>query len=176
MAVRATGTNRRSSVMVPPLFGHDAVENLAVSNHPELLPRHPLLHRRVRLEVARQLGQRIDLDAQRGDFGALVRELPPDGDPVRGAVLAAPDRQGEQTHAAGDPGNPCPRHKPYRWRPGQCATSRSSSSIRSSWLYFATRSPLQALPVLIWPRPGENARSGGSGATGSPERRELRLP
>src|SRR5438552_4203 len=118
MAVSATGTNRRSSVMLPPLFGHDAVEYLAVSNHPELLSRHPLLHCRVRLEVARQLGQRIDLDAQRGDFGALVRELPPDRDPVRGAVLAAPNREGEQSHATGDPGNPRPRHKPSRWRPG----------------------------------------------------------
>src|SRR5438552_541295 len=53
MAVRATGTNRRSSVMVPPLFGHDAVENLAVSNHPELLPRHPLPPRgAARLDLA----------------------------------------------------------------------------------------------------------------------------
>src|SRR2546422_1861183 len=109
-------TNRQTTraFMHPPLFGHDAVEYLAVSNHPELLSRHPFLHRRVRLEVMRQLGERIDLDAQRRDLGALVRELPPDRDPVRSAVFAAPDRQGEQSHAAGDPGNTRPRHKPYR--------------------------------------------------------------
>src|SRR5204863_1994253 len=56
--VRATtGINRPSSFIVPPLFGHDAVEYLAVSDHPELFPRHTLLHRGVRLEVMRQLGQ-----------------------------------------------------------------------------------------------------------------------
>src|SRR5439155_7675624 len=33
------------------LLGHDAVEYLAVSDHAELLPRHALLDRGVRLEI-----------------------------------------------------------------------------------------------------------------------------
>src|SRR3954469_2391955 len=57
MPARATPTNRPRSFILPPLFGHDAVEYPAVSDHPELLPRHTLLHRRVRLEVMRELGQ-----------------------------------------------------------------------------------------------------------------------
>ena len=34
-------------------------------------------------------------------------------------------------------------------RPRYCATSPSSSSMRSSWLYFATRSVREGAPVLI---------------------------
>src|SRR6266550_2417515 len=94
MPMAATGTNRRSRFTVPPLFGHDAVEYLAVSNHPELLARHALLQRR--------------------DLSALVRELPPDRNPIRGAVLAAPDREREQAHAARETGHSGACHKPYR--------------------------------------------------------------
>src|SRR2546427_8995259 len=52
-----TKTARTRVFMMPPLFGHDAVEYLAVSDHAELLPRHALLHRGIRLQVVRQLGQ-----------------------------------------------------------------------------------------------------------------------
>src|SRR6266545_5378465 len=87
---RATGTNRPSCFMMPPSFGHDAVQYLAVSDHAELLPRHALLDRGVRLEIMGQLGQRIDLHAQRRHFRLLLRQLTPDGDPVRGAVFPTP--------------------------------------------------------------------------------------
>ncbi len=57
IAATATGANLRSLFMVPPSFGHDAVQYLAVSNHSELLPRDALLHRGVGFQVVRQLGQ-----------------------------------------------------------------------------------------------------------------------
>src|SRR5213593_2952000 len=52
----------KRAFMEPPLFGHDAVEHLAVSNHPELFARDALLDRGVGLEIMRQLGERIDID------------------------------------------------------------------------------------------------------------------
>src|SRR5262249_7993928 len=44
-------------------------------------------------------------------------------------------------------------------RPAYVARLPSSSSIRSSWLYFATRSERLAEPVLICPEPVATARS-----------------
>ena len=44
-------------------------------------------------------------------------------------------------------------------RPGYDASGPSASSIRSSWLYFATRSVRDGAPVLIWPQPVATARS-----------------
>ena len=47
------------------------------------------------------------------------------------------------------------RSRSYRLKkaslPRNCATSPSSSSMRSSWLYLATRSVREGAPVLIWP-------------------------
>src|SRR3954453_18450085 len=38
-------------------------------------------------------------------------------------------------------------------RPGKVASAPSASSMRSSWLYFATRSEREGAPVLICPQP-----------------------
>src|SRR5690242_2462101 len=43
--------------------------------------------------------------------------------------------------------------------PRYSAVSPSSSSIRRSWLYFATRSLRASAPVLIWPQLVATARS-----------------
>ena len=44
-------------------------------------------------------------------------------------------------------------------RPAKRAMGPSSSSMRRSWLYFATRSVRDAEPVLIWPQLVATARS-----------------
>ncbi len=94
------------------LFGHDAVEYLAVSDHSELLTGHTLLHRGIRLEVARQLCQGIELDAEGRHARTLVRELPPDRDPVGRAVFPAPHGEREQPDTPRDPGNADSGHRP----------------------------------------------------------------
>ena len=54
--------------------------------------------------------------------------------------------------------------------PGYCATSKSSSSMRSSWLYFATRSEREGAPVFIWQVLSATARSAIVVSAVSPER------
>ena len=58
-------------------------------------------------------------------------------------------------------------------QPGYSARPPSSSSIRSSWLYFATRSVRAGAPVLIWPAPVATARSAIVVSSVSPERCEM---
>ena len=55
------------------------------------------------------------------------------------------------------------------------ALAPSSSSMRSSWLYLATRSERLAEPVLIWPAPVATARSAMVVSSVSPERCEMTL-
>ena len=55
-------------------------------------------------------------------------------------------------------------------RPGQEATSPSSSSIRRSWLYLAVRSPRASDPVLICPAFTATARSATKVSSVSPDR------
>src|SRR6185369_12135972 len=55
-------------------------------------------------------------------------------------------------------------------RPAYRAASSSSSSIRSSWLYLATRSLRAGAPVLIWPQLVATARSAIVTSSVSPER------
>src|SRR5262249_61610509 len=55
-------------------------------------------------------------------------------------------------------------------RPGKVASAPSCSSMRSSWLYFATRSERDGAPVLIWPQPVATARSAIVVSSVSPER------
>src|SRR5215471_5601852 len=57
--------------------------------------------------------------------------------------------------------------------PGKRAAPPSSSSILSSWLYFAMRSVREAEPVLIWPAPVATARSAIKASSLSPERCEI---
>ena len=54
--------------------------------------------------------------------------------------------------------------------PGYSATSPSSSSMRSSWLYLATRSVRLGAPVLIWPAFRATAMSAMVASSVSPER------
>src|ERR1700754_2055931 len=58
-------------------------------------------------------------------------------------------------------------------RPGNSASAPSASSIRSSWLYFATRSDRDGAPVLIWPQPVATARSAIVVSSVSPERCDI---
>src|SRR5262249_44566519 len=54
--------------------------------------------------------------------------------------------------------------------PGYAASPPSASSIRSSWLYLATRSEREGAPVLICPHPVATARSAIVVSSVSPER------
>src|SRR5262245_34451981 len=58
-------------------------------------------------------------------------------------------------------------------RPGYSASPPSASSIRSSWLYFATRSLRDGAPVLICPHPVATARSAIVVSSVSPERCDM---
>src|SRR6185437_6909179 len=60
-------------------------------------------------------------------------------------------------------------------RPGKRARGPSSSSMRSNWLYLATRSVRLAEPVLIWPALVATARSAMKVSSVSPERWEMML-
>ena len=71
---------------------------------------------------------------------------------------------------------PDPPPNPYRLnarRPGYSASAPSASSIRSSWLYFATRSVRDGAPVLICPHPVATARSAIVTSSVSPERWDI---
>src|SRR5215217_1865707 len=58
-------------------------------------------------------------------------------------------------------------------RPGYSASAPSASSMRSSWLYFATRSEREGAPVLICPQPVATARSAIVVSSVSPERCDI---
>src|SRR3954464_13517896 len=58
-------------------------------------------------------------------------------------------------------------------RPGYVASAPSASSIRSSWLYFATRSERDGAPVLICPQPVATARAAIVVSSVSPERCDI---
>ena len=60
-----------------------------------------------------------------------------------------------------------------RFGPGRLASAPSASSIRSSWLYLATRSERDGAPVLIWPQPVATARSAIVVSSVSPERWDM---
>ena len=57
-------------------------------------------------------------------------------------------------------------------RPAYAAASPSISSMRSSWLYLATRSVRAGAPVLIWPAFVATAMSAIVVSSVSPERWE----
>merc|ERR1719151_505676 len=76
--------------------------------------------------------------------------------------------------AAGGPVRP---HTPLRkLAPANLALVPNSSSIRSSWLYFARRSDLQGAPVLIWPVPSPTTRSAMKQSSVSPDLCETMVP
>src|SRR5437868_10187452 len=60
--------------------------------------------------------------------------------------------------------------------PGKAAASPRSSSMRRSWLYFATRSDRAGAPVLIWPQLVATARSAMVVSSVSPERWDITAP
>src|SRR6202034_995322 len=57
--------------------------------------------------------------------------------------------------------------------PRNAADSSSDSSMRSSWLYLATRSERAGAPVFIWPHPVATARSAMVVSSVSPERCDI---
>ena len=59
--------------------------------------------------------------------------------------------------------------------PGYDAAGPRRSSMRSSWLYLAVRSPRAGAPVLICPAPVATARSAMKVSSVSPERCEMML-
>src|SRR5690606_24880747 len=90
---------------------------------------------------------------------------PPD---VEEIVLAAED--GEVGGGDDDGGEEEVAASHSAFRPGYSAVSASSSAMRRSWLYFATRSVRLALPVLICPARVATARSAMNVSSVSPER------
>src|SRR5581483_10749319 len=58
-------------------------------------------------------------------------------------------------------------------QPGYVALDPSCSSMRSSWLYLATRSERAGAPVLIWPVPSATARSAIVESSVSPDRCDM---
>src|SRR5690606_6880939 len=58
-------------------------------------------------------------------------------------------------------------------RPAYTAASSRISSMRSSWLYLATRSERAGAPVLIWPQLVATARSAMVTSSVSPERCDI---
>src|SRR6516225_1949896 len=92
------------------------------------------------------------------------------------------DHHGQHRSPAGEPGPVGWRwppavghHGPGRvrgkaGRPAYSAASSSTSSIRSSWLYLATRSVRAGAPVLSWPQLVATARSAMVVSSVSPDR------
>src|SRR5439155_418212 len=78
----------------------------------------PAVTGQVRLQVVRQFVERINLHPQPRHGGPLLGELAPHREPVRGAVLPAPQGEARQRHRAGEGGEAGTAHRPYRWRPG----------------------------------------------------------
>src|ERR1043165_2044804 len=58
-------------------------------------------------------------------------------------------------------------------RPGNVASAPRASSMRRSWLYFATRSERDGAPVLICPQPVATARSAIVTSSVSPDRCDI---
>src|SRR5207249_2598308 len=88
--------------------------DLPFANHPELLPRRPLLRRRVRLERAGKSVERIERRLEITHRLALLRELALQLEPVHGAVLSRLKRESREHDGAGDAGDAGTGHKPYR--------------------------------------------------------------
>src|SRR2546429_4466638 len=155
---------------------HQPIQNLSRPDHPELLPRRALLRHGIGLERPRRAPQRVELHLHRPHRRPLLGELAPQLQPVERAVFPALEGQRQQHDGRHDPREFQPAHSPYSPLPGKNATSPSSSAMRSSWLYFATRSVRDALPVLICPTPVATARSAMKVSSVSPERCEITAP
>src|SRR4026207_1611899 len=112
----------------------------------------------------------VDRRAREGD--GVVRLLMPDTPPV----------EHDENDRCGSGVRPL-RHRAIArsrsWRmaaiPAYRAGAASSSSILSSWLYFATRSVRLSEPVLICPAPVPTARSAMVVSSVSPDRCEMTL-
>src|SRR5690349_7003502 len=155
---------------------YQPVEDLPVPDHSELLPRRPLLRRRIILQRPRVARQRIELRLELPHRVPLGAEPLPQRPPVLGRVFAAIHREPRQHHRGDQPGGLGLPHRPYNCRPAYSPTSPTSSAIRKSWLYFATRSVRDPEPVLIWPTPEATAKSAINVSSVSPERCEMTAP
>src|SRR5215472_15910786 len=118
--------------------------------------------------------QPAQLDIQRVLLRAELADLPALGDVLAHRVGESQhDRADHRREDRGPAGEPRPRsvlsglahqapaavNRGNAPAPAYAAASSSSSSIRSSWLYLATRSDRQGAPVLIWPQFSATARS-----------------
>ena len=92
-------------------------------------------------------------DGQRADAGSARRAS---GERRRGGALLMSAAHGRERRAARN-----------------AADSPRSSSMRSSWLYLATRSERAGAPVLIWPQLVATARSAIVVSSVSPERCDI---
>src|SRR4051812_41669007 len=96
------------------------------------------------------------------------------GELDRVVLLVVPQSPPVQDHeyerAAVHPAHQRPASCRMAERPAYFAAPPSSSSMRSNWLYFATRSVRLAEPVLIWPALVATARSAIVTSSVSPDR------
>src|SRR6266576_2159792 len=155
---------------------HQPVEDLPVPDHPELLPRRPLLRRRIIFEGPRIPRQRIQLRLELPHRVPLGHQPHSQRPPVLGRIRPAVRGEARQYHHGDRARQLRLPHRPYNSRPGYVPTSPSSSAMRNSWLYFATRSVREPLPVLICPTPEATAKSAMNVSSVSPERCEITAP
>src|SRR6184192_1868545 len=97
-------------------------------------------------------------------FGTAARCGP--ARPGSAAAVAAAARPPPVRHGS----QPSALNRGKASSPAYRAASPRVSSMRSSWLYLAIRSPRAGAPVLIWPTPVATARSAMNVSSVSPER------
>src|SRR5947208_146356 len=177
----STASRLRASVP-----GHDGERDLARHDHAEALPGQALQVGRV-VEPLNALGQalvlmleQLGLALELADLGAVGEQLP---EREQHRDEERRDHHPQDRRARGEHGAPCDgvadrAHVRLRSEspPAYRAPSPSSSSIRSSWLYLAVRSPREGAPVLICPAFVATARSAIVVSSVSPERWLITTP
>ena len=169
------GSPRASTIPFLVAFGprrvstlHEPIQTLAFANHPIPLTRDALEGGGVVLEGVRAGAQVLDLGANRFELAGLLLALPFQAPDLEEAVLSAEEREVRGGCDDGGEEEVATFHSALR--PGYSAVSASSSAMRRSWLYLATRSVRLALPVLICPARVATARSAMNVSAVSPER------
>src|SRR5262249_39895783 len=142
----------------------------------EVLAREAFLHRAA-LQADRFGLELVVLLAEDVDLVLLLLHLLALGQVRAGREHEHEEDRDERERSEGEPGardpaHPRPRPASAR-RPMYCASSPSSSSMRSSWLYFATRSLRAGAPVLICPQFVATARSAMVASSVSPLRCDI---
>src|SRR4029077_18999112 len=147
-------------------------------DQPQVLAGHLLDVVGIGPQASHHLHELASLGAEGGDLPLhsldLALHLPHPGE-----ALAAEGQRGQRRRAEGDEDQPAAAHWPRlrkTARPAQTAAVPSSSSMRSSWLYLAVRSPRASEPVLIWPALTPTERSATKASSVSPDRWEMTVP